>query len=255
MFFVLSKTLGYFTKPFLIICVCFVLSWLLKNRKWKKGFFVAGIILLLLLSNDFLANEAMLAWEIKVTPFHEIKKKYAYGVLLSGATKSQVGPADRVYVGSAADRINHTVQLYKLGYIEKVLVSGGSGRLIEIGEQEADQLASLLQLMGIPQEDILIEHESRNTHESSVAVRNMLQGVVEPSQCLLITSANHMRRSAACFAKVGWPMDCFSTDFLSHYRTYSFDVLFIPKLEALGNWTILFKEMSGYVAYRAAGFI
>jgi uncharacterized SAM-binding protein YcdF (DUF218 family) len=255
MFFFLSKTLSYLLKPLVIICLCFVLSWILKKPKWKKGFFITGLALLLLLSNEFLANEAMRAWEIKVTPFSEIKKKYEYGILLSGATRAQTGPKDRVYIGSAADRINHTLQLYKLGYIRKVLVTGGSGRLIDIGEQEADELASLLELMGVAPDDILIEHNSRNTHESSVAVKKILEGVTTPANCVLITSANHMRRSLACFAKAGWPMDSFSTDFLSHYRAYSFDTLFIPKLEALSTWSTLLREVTGYAAYWFAGYI
>src|SRR4051812_9390919 len=115
MFFFLSKTLAYLLKPLVIICLCFILSLILRKPKWKKIFFVAGICLLLFLSNEFIANEAMLAWEIKATPFSALRKNYEYGVLLSGATKSQVGPKDRVYIGSAADRVNHTLQLYKMG--------------------------------------------------------------------------------------------------------------------------------------------
>jgi uncharacterized SAM-binding protein YcdF (DUF218 family) len=255
MFFFLSKTLAYLLKPLVIICVCFLLSWILRKPKWKKGFFITGICLLLFLSNEFVANEAMLAWEVKVTPFSSINKKYEYGVLLSGVTRGPVEPNDRIYVGSAADRVNHTLYLYKMGYINNVLISGGSGRLIDIGEQEADEIASLLQVMGIPKKDILLEHDSRNTHESSVAVKKILENQTTPAECILITSASHMRRSAACFAKVGWPMDCFSTDFHSHERTYTFDVLFIPKIEALGIWSTLLKEVVGYVAYSLAGYI
>ncbi|HWA34847.1 MAG TPA: YdcF family protein [Cyclobacteriaceae bacterium] len=255
MFFFLSKTLAYFLKPLVVICVCLILSLIVRTPKWKKILFITGLSLLLLLSNEFIANEAMRAWEIEATPFSEIHKTYEYGVLLSGVTKGEAGPKDRVYVGSAADRINHTLYLYKLGYINKVLISGGSGRLIDIGEQEADEIASLLQVMGIPKDSIFIEHESRNTHESSVAVKQILGSRTTPEKCILITSASHMRRSAACFAKVGWPMDCFSTDFQSHHRTYTFDVLFIPKLEALSVWSILLKEISGYATYRIAGYI
>ncbi len=255
MFFFLSKTLAYFLKPLVIISLCLILSLILKNAKWKKRLFITGLCLLIFLSNEFIANEAMHLWEIKVTPFSALTKKYDYGILLSGVTRGDAGVKDRVYVGSAADRVNHTVYLYKMGYIRHILVSGGSGRLIDIGEQEADEIAALLQIMGVPKEDILIEHDSRNTHESSIAVKEMLQPVTMPSQCILITSASHMRRSAACFAKVGWPMDCFSTDFQSHERTFTFDVLFIPKLEALGLWSGLIKEISGFIAYRISGYL
>lgn len=242
-------------KPLVVICICLVLSWLLKNPRWKKWLFILGTGMLLFFSNEFIMNEAMHAWEVKVTPFNELKKKYEYGVLLSGAAKTEVGPKDRVYIGSAADRINHTLQLYKMGYIKKILVSGGSGRLIDIGEHEADELSSLLQLMGVAKEDILVENSSRNTHESALEVKKILQDKTTPDQCLLITSANHMRRSVACFAKVGWPVDSFSTDFLSHYRKFTFDVLFIPKIEALGQWHTLVRELTGYLAYWTVGYL
>ena len=239
----------------MIICACLVLSWLLKNPRLKKWFFIAGTSLLLFFSNEFIANEVMRAWEVKVTPFNELTMKYEYGVLLSGSAKSEVGPKDRVYIGGAADRINHTLQLYKMGYIRKVLISGGSGRLFDIDEHEAEELSKLLQMMGVPEEDILVETSSRNTHESALEVKKILESKVTSGQCILITSANHMPRSLACFSKVGWPITPFSTDFLSHQRHYTFDVLFIPKIEAFTVWHTLIRELTGYGAYWMVGYI
>ncbi len=255
MFFFLSKTLSYLLKPLVIICACLLASWLIKNARWKRRLLVISTFLLIFLSNEFILNEAMRAWEVKATPFRDIHHTYEYAVLLCGAAKTEVGPTDRVYIGSAADRINHTLQLYKMGFVRKILISGGSGRLIDTGEREASQLSSLLQLMGVPPGDITIENESRNTHESAVEVKKILQEITTPSQCILVTSANHMRRSAACFEKVGWPMDQFSTDFLSHYRKFTFDILFIPKMEAFTSWHTLVKEWTGYVAYWVVGYV
>ena len=60
------------------------------------------------------------------------------------------------------------MQLYKMGRIKKILVSGGSGRLVETGEREADELAALLRLMGVPRKDILVE----NSPEDNLAGRD-----------------------------------------------------------------------------------
>jgi uncharacterized SAM-binding protein YcdF (DUF218 family) len=255
MFFFLSKTLSYFIKPLTAICLSFAGSLAVRNPKWKKKFFIAGLILILFFSNEFIANELMRAWEVRVTPFAEITRKYEYGILLCGVAKSEVGPRDRVYIGGAADRVTHTLQLYKLGIIKKILISGGSGRLIDIGEREAEELGSLLQLMGVPQADIVLENGSRNTHESAIEVRKILEPITTPQQCLLVTSANHMRRSVACFSKTGWPVEPFSTDFLSHDRKFTLDVLLLPKLEAIIIWQVLIKEWTGYCAYWAAGYL
>lgn len=255
MFFFLSKTLGYLARPLVIVCILFLTAWLVKRPKVRRLFLYAGIFAMILFSNEFIANEAMRAWEIEPTRFVKIPREYAYGIVLSGATKTEVGPDDRVYIASAADRVNHTLQLYKMGRIKKILISGGSGRLVDVGEREANELATLFRLMGVPSANILVDNESRNTHESAILVKQMLEGKARPADCLLITSGYHMRRSLACFEKVGFHMDTFSADIRSHQRSFSFDILMIPKVEAILVWQSLLKEWTGYVAYWMAGYI
>ncbi|HEY5689931.1 MAG TPA: YdcF family protein, partial [Cyclobacteriaceae bacterium] len=148
-----------------------------------------------------------------------------------------------------------TLQLYKMGLISKILVSGGSGRLLDIGEHEANDLSDVLILMGVNPADIVVESDSRNTHESAVEIRRILENRTQPGECLLITSAFHMRRSLGVLANAGWKVDAFSTDFLTHPRVYTFDVLFIPKLEAMNIWHHLIKETVGYAAYYVVGYI
>lgn len=210
--------------------------------------------MLLFFSNEFIANELMLAWELPATPYQSIQKKYEWGILLSGVAKAEMKPDDRVYFHRGADRVVHTVQLYKLGLIKKVLVSGGSGRLLDIGEKESNDLAEAMILMGVDPKDIVIENESRNTHESAVAVKMILEHI-QPSECLLITSGYHMRRSLGCFRKVNLPIDSFSADFLSHPRSYTFDTLLIPKIDAMLIWQHLIKETVGYLSYKVVGYI
>jgi len=255
MFFVLSKTLNYLTMPLVIICVGFILSWILKNKKWKSRLFTFSLVLLLIFSNDFITNEVVRLWELPATPFKEINKTYSIGILLTGVTKGNMSPDDRVYFQRGADRVTHTLQLYRMGIVKTILVSGGSGSLLERSRQEADEIAEALQLMGVYKEDIIIENESRNTHESALAVKTLLQDSVSASECILITSAFHMRRSRACFKKVSWVSDTFTTDFLHHERKFTPDVLFIPKIDSLLIWNIMIREWVGMIAYKLSGYI
>jgi uncharacterized SAM-binding protein YcdF (DUF218 family) len=238
----------------LVICLCFLLSVLLKNEKWRKRAFWAAFIMLFFFSNDFIANEVMRAWELKATPFSEMTRTYEMGIVLTGVTSGYREPADRVYFQKGADRVTHAVQLYKLGIIKKVLISGGTGRLVDVQTREADELKKAFLIMGVPEEDILIENQSRNTYESAVEVKKML-GSIQASDCLLITSAFHMRRSRACFKKAGIPMDTFTTDFYAHDRFFYPDTLIVPQLEALILWQKLIKEWVGLAAYKAAGYV
>ena len=255
MYFLLSKTLSYLTMPLVIVVALLVISQMVRKTKWRKRILYTGLFLLYFWSNDFIANEVIRWWEIPATPFSRIQKSYEWGIVLTGVTKAEMEVQDRIYFSRGADRVYHAVQLYKMGYVKKILVSGGSGRLLDIGQREANELATAMELMGVAREDILIEAESRNTHESSVEVKKLLERKTKPENCLLITSGFHMRRSAGCFRKAGWPVDTFSADILGHQRTFSFDVLFIPRIEALHVWQHIIKESVGYMTYVMAGYI
>lgn len=254
MFFILSKTLGYLAKPLVIITILFISSLVTRNKLWKRRLLIGAIAMLLFCSNEFISNEVMRMWEVPPTPFTEIKKKYEVGILLTGVTKSNFKPNDRVYFQRSSDRVTHTLQLYKLGYIRKILISGGSGTILE-RTKEADELSLVFQMMGVPTEDLIIENQSDNTYQSAVAVKKLTEGKYSSAECLLITSGYHMRRSRACFKKVGFVVDTFSVDFLSNRRTFTPDTLIIPKIESLANWQVLTKEWAGMIAYKLAGYI
>lgn len=255
MFFVLSKTLSYLVLPLTIVVVLLLLSVFLKKPRLKKISFWTGLGLLLFFSNEFIANETMRLWELPTMPMQGMKK-YALGIVLTGSTIPNLEPADRVYFARGADRVTHTVQLYKEGILEKILISGGSGSLSDVDDPEADKFRAAMIMMGVDSADISIENATRNTHESAVEVKKMLDTMnVSSSDCLLITSAFHMRRSLACYRKVGLELQPFTTDFYTHDRRYHIDSFIVPKLDALQIWHKLVKEWVGMLAYKMAGYI
>lgn len=254
MFFLLSKTLGFLALPLVIICLGFLLSAWLKNARWKKRVFWISLCMLLFFSNDFIANEVMRAWEIAPTPFDQVDKSYAYGIMLTGVTNNDLLPDDRVYFARGADRVVHTVDLYKRGIIEKIVISGGTGRIFTAGRKEADDVAKAMMLMGVKPDDMIIENESRNTYESADNVKALV-GSGSNQRLMLITSAFHLRRSHACFKKAGVEVDTFSTDFYAHPRYFTIDALIVPKVEAIYIWQKLGKEWAGMIAYWMAGYI
>lgn len=255
MFFILSKILAYLLVPFVIISILLIASYFIKrNLVWKKRLFGLALILLVFFGNDFIANEVVLLWEIPATKFSGVKD-FEWALLLTGVTKYEVGPTDRVYFNRGADRVTHTVQLYKLGKIKKILVTGGSGRLDAMEIKESEEVASALKLMGVPDSVIFLENNSRNTYESAVESKKILDERKVESTCLLVTSAFHMRRSLLCFEKAGVKVEPFSTDFISHNRKFRLDILLVPSTEAMSHWQTLIKEWVGIIAYKLAGYI
>ena len=90
----------------------------------------------------------MRAWEIDAKPFSAVSPR-KLGIVLTGTTHSFQKPDDRVYFKRGADRVTHTIQLYKLGLIEKILVSGGTGRLLRDDEPEANKFKKVMMMAGI----------------------------------------------------------------------------------------------------------
>ncbi|MEJ1241586.1 YdcF family protein [Chryseolinea sp. T2] len=255
MFFVLSKTVDFLAMPFTWVIVCVVMSAFIRKPVLKQRLLWVALVLLLLFSNHFLANEAMSAWEIKTIPYDQLRS-HKLAIVLTGSTLPDRYPEDRVYFARGADRVIHTVQLYKLGKVENILISGGTGRLVGGEEPEADKFKKSMILMGVPDSVIMLENETRNTYESAVAVKPMLDSMhFSSSQCLLVTSAFHMRRSLACYRKAGLDIEPFSTDFYSNPRSFYPNSLLIPQLDAFSIWQKLFKEWVGMLAYKAAGYI
>jgi uncharacterized SAM-binding protein YcdF (DUF218 family) len=255
MFFFLSKTLDFLAMPFTVICAVVLWAWIVKNHKLKQRLTLSAFVMLIFFSNDFIANEMMRTWEVDTLPFSELKP-HTLGIVLTGATIPLLKPDDRVYFARGADRVTHTVQLYKLGFIKKILISGGSGRLLGEEDPEANKFQKAMILMGVPGHDIILENATRNTYESALAVKPMLDSLNYRAQdCLLITSAFHMRRSLACYRKVGLNIEPFTTDFYAHPRNFYPDTLFVPHLDAMVLWHKLAKEWLGFIAYKVAGHI
>lgn len=255
MFFVVSKILSFIAQPLAIVAMLFVAGWFIRNQRWKKILLRTSLIGFILFSNLAIANEVMRAWEWPLVTFNSMTKRYDYGVLLTGITKPGLIPKDRTYFGRGADRATHTLHLYKIGIIKKILVSGGSGRLDGGGMREADDLADFLKMAGVPDSALIIENESKNTHESAMRVSKMLSTMDGPKEVLIITSGYHIRRTMACFRKAGVNADPFATDPISEPTHLTPENMLVPKIEAFGMWQILLKEWIGVAAYWVVGYI
>jgi uncharacterized SAM-binding protein YcdF (DUF218 family) len=254
MFFILSKILAFIITPLTWVAGLLLYSWFTKNEKRKRKCFAAALIVLLFFSNSFILEEFMRAWEISAKPYSELKEPYDAAIVLGGVLMYDEN-MDRLQFVRSSDRLMQAIELYKKGYAKKIVFIGGSGSIAHAEVREAPLAQRFLLTAGIPQEDILIETESRNTHENAVNAKELLDKNVPGSKFLLITSGFHMRRSMGCFKKAGMAPDPYSTDRYSGPRHYDLDHLFIPNTEALGGWNVLLHEWVGYISYKISGYI
>ncbi|MCB2376688.1 YdcF family protein [Hymenobacter sp. BT635] len=253
MFFLLSKFLPFVLEPAVWLLALLAAALLSRRHpRWQRGFLISALTLTFIGTNSGLINEAYLAWEMPPVGLRTLAPHDA-GVLLTGVTRPLKSPHDRVYLGEGADRLTHTLWLYRAGRIKYIIVSGGSGSIRKVVHTEAHDLATLLRLAGVPARNILVEEASRNTRENALNTKKLLAQHPEIKSIMLITSAFHQRRALACFRKVGLQPTPFPADYRTSdpIRTPSY---WLPDASAFGRWSHLLHEITGYLTYKLLGY-
>jgi uncharacterized SAM-binding protein YcdF (DUF218 family) len=252
MFFVLSKLLVFLITPLVWIIVLLFYSLLTKYPDRKKKCLRWALALTLIFSNSFLFDECSRLWEIPAKRI-ETLKSYDAAIVLGGMSVYDED-LDRAQFFRGVDRLIQTVELYKRGLIKKIIFTGGSGRLLHPEMKEGVYIKRYLLSMGVPETDFIMESESQNTRENALFTKIVLDKQNITGDFLLITSAYHMRRSLACFNKVGIVAEPYSTDRYAGPRKFEFDYLFIPNVSALYDWETLIHEIFGFVTYKIVGY-
>jgi len=108
----------------------------------------------------------------------------AEAVLVLGAFVSSEGEPAPVL----AARLEHGYELYKLGKVKKILVSGDHGREYY---DEVNAMKDYLINKGVPKEDIFMDHAGFNTYDSMYRAKEIFQ--IE--KMLISTQEFHMTRS------------------------------------------------------------
>jgi uncharacterized SAM-binding protein YcdF (DUF218 family) len=255
MFFLFSKLFTFILMPYTQMVVWLLLGIFLRNKTWKNRFLLAGLIYIVFFSNRFILNEFLILWEVPPTAIKSLQPGYETGIILGGATNNEMEPRDRIYIFKSAERMTHTVQLYKMGIIKKILVSGGSSNIIDTTYKEADNMRVFLLWCGVPDQDIILENKARNTFENAKFCSEIIKKNYPGSRSLVITSAFHLRRSMGCFRHTGINADGFSTDFYGKKRKFTPDVLFLPDPSAFSEWQMIIREWLGILFYKLAGYI
>ena len=252
MFFFFSKILSLLFYPLTWIIILLLISFYTKNQRRKKRSFLTALLLLVLFSNTFIFDRFMHAWEVPAYNSNEVPPS-ELGILLTGM--STYDPQiNRLEFNDRTDRLMQTLALYRDGKIKTILLCGGSSSMTNKDTTEFILLKNYLVKSGIPDSVLLLEMQSRNTHENAILSKPFVLKNSPNQKPLLITSAYHMRRAVACFAKEGIQTIPYSTDRYSGPVKYEFDYLFLPSSQTLFNWEKLMHEWVGCVSYKFQGY-
>lgn len=105
-------------------------------------------------------------------------------------------------VNDAAERLIATIELARRFPEAKVLFSGGKVALSPVAQGAFEIGPDILRQLGLPEERLIIEGQSRSTAENAKLARELVPDTGRP--WVLVTSAWHMPRALGAFCAAGW---------------------------------------------------
>ncbi|MBW4581773.1 MAG: YdcF family protein [Tildeniella nuda ZEHNDER 1965/U140] len=263
MFLYLSKLLPLFLYPLGLTCVLLFASLVLlwRRSRWTALPIVLSLVLLLVGGNGWMGEWLVRSLEFQNLPLTALPKADAI-VVLGGCTKPASPPRPWVEVSEEGDRVLYAAKLYRDGRAPRVILSGGRIDWKGGGTPEADDMAQLIETMGVPKAAILQDPTSLNTYENAVNVKQIM-ATQSIRRILLVTSAMHMPRSLAIFKHLGIDAIAAPTDFNTTERdwqeiqgsTQAIVLNLLPEADRFNRTTRALKEYLGLVVYRLKGWL
>ncbi|SFU27823.1 envelope biogenesis factor ElyC [Xenorhabdus koppenhoeferi] len=205
MLFLLKKYIGSLLMPLpLIIIISFtalILLWFTRWQKTGKTILSLSWLALLLLSLQPVADKLLLPIEGKYVQRYEPDIPQAtpikYIVVLGGGFtyNSHWAPSANL-ISNSLPRVTEGIRLYHLNPGAKMIFTGGKG---VNSISSAEVAAMVAQSVGIPVEDTIALKKPLDTEEEAAEVEK----VVGQQSFILVTSANHMKRSLRFFEQRG----------------------------------------------------
>lgn len=235
---------------YLIGLVC--ITALTKKRWLRKISYVLAAFILLFCSNKWIYNEVVKAHTMPYIGQPAPEKIYEYGIVLGGFSGYDPG-LHRVDFNEAADRLTEAVRLYHQGTVKKLIITG-DGSVADTPRQlnDPEVLLSMLEDWGVKRPNVILERKARNTRENAVFTLRLIGDSLLSRPSLLITSAVHMKRSLACFERIGMHPVPYVTDMSLDPQYHWMDML--PDFSFLTKWQELLHEWIGSTVYELMGW-
>jgi uncharacterized SAM-binding protein YcdF (DUF218 family) len=247
MFFILSKLFTILLLPFTWVTIIMLWYFFTKKEKKKKILLIISAVIYLIFTNTALLHAFAKVWDIapvEIAP----EKEYSCAILLGGYTATDDSGSG--YFSISADRFFQTVQLYRQGKVEHILLTGGSGSLLKSNFNEANWAKDQLLKLRIPVSAILIDSNSRNTFENAEFSKKILDSTKLQPPYVLVTSAFHMRRALWIFEKLGIDIIPFSSTDIMEKKDNNTFTDFLPNVHTMDTWPFYIKEVIGLYVYK-----
>lgn len=263
MFIFLSKLLPIFIYPLgLAVILLIAALWLRRSPRWQQICVLASLGILLIASNSWVAVSLTRSLEWQYLP-SETYPQADVIVVLGGTTGSAIYPRQIVDIGGAGDRMVYAAYLYHQGVAPNIFLTGGYISWLNEREAPANDMAEILQMLGVPEDVLWYETDSHNTYENALYTRQILEkkGL---EHIILVTSATQMPRAIRLFEKQGFDVIPAPTDYnvtqADWDRLWELNLTtqlfnFLPSVGNLSDTTAALKEYFGIVIYGLRGWL
>jgi uncharacterized SAM-binding protein YcdF (DUF218 family) len=235
-----------------------ILLYLDEHRaRWGKRWLTAVIVLYALMATPAIASglENLLQGNLgEGYPEEQIEDIDAIVVLGGGGASYTAGERElSVLSESSALRLIEGLRLWEQLEPEWIIVSGGDNPRAGLLTAESETMRDTLLELGLPEDRILLEAGSANTHDQSLNLYPIFEanGI---SRFVLVTSPTHMRRAYLTFVHAGF--DPIPAAALEHSQSRdSFGNALLPSLDALDASRNVMRELFGLLYYALRGWI
>lgn len=254
MIFFLSKALWALASPAGLLAITLLAAFLAARRRpgLSRGLVGTALVMVLALLLTPLDHWVVDPLQHRFPAANDLELDRVDGIIVLGGAISNTDLPFNGLPGlsDAAERVPAFFILAQRYPQAKLVFAGGGGGIpAPQGVSEADSARVLFKAMGIAEDRVIYERNSRTTWENA----QFSKAIVQPQpgeRWLLVTSAWHMPRAVGCFRASGWPVIAWPVDYIGYYWRPWFGFEAPARLTTL-NYAI--KEWIGLVSYHLMG--
>lgn len=238
-----------------VLVVLVLLGFVLRALKWRR---MAGVALALAVLLFYVTGYGLLpAWLLRhlqapymQRPTIAWSSRNAIVLLGAGTVRTPDGVVEPTLFANG--RIDEALALYRecraSGNDCKLEVSGGDA--MHHGQPEATVYSALLQRLGVPAGDLLLESRSMNTWQNAQFSAPLLRGY-GAQRVVLVSSATHLGRASLYFSHFGIVATPVRGDWLEPLmerwpQSWNFAVTDLALHEYVGVWRYKVYEAMGW---------
>ncbi len=203
--FALKKLIGTWLMPLPLlltfITIAAILYFLTRFKRTGLGLAAVSFTLLVLLSTNPVATRLAASLESQYTSYQQQPVQYIH-VLGNGHTTVDSLPITSQLLPTSLIRASEGIRIYRLNPGAKLIFSGYAG-----GDENSNARmnARFAMAMGVPEQDIILLEQPKDTIEEALALRQLIDSkMLEPKSLALVTSATHMPRAMQIFRQAGF---------------------------------------------------